>query len=279
MDFIKMHGLGNDFVVFPQFDKLPDNAADLALKICDRHFGVGADGLIFILPSNLADIRMRIMNSDGSEAEQCGNGIRCVAKYAYDYKLTDKKSLSIETQAGVKQVKILLHNKTNEVDMVTVDMGEPILKGELIPTTIVGDIVFNYPINVEDQIFNFTAVSMGNPHVIINVEDAINFDVEKWGPLIENNPLFPRKTNVEFVTVKSKDEIIMRVWERGVGQTLACGTGACATVVASVLMGQSARNVLIHLKGGDLRIVWDETDNKVYMTGEAKEVFKGSLLG
>ncbi len=278
MDFIKMHGLGNDFVIFSQYDKLPDNAPELALKICDRHFGVGADGLVFILPSDVADIRMRIMNSDGSEAEQCGNAIRCVAKHAYDNKLTDKQSISIETQAGVKQVNILLKEGMNEISAVTVNMGEPVLKGELIPTAISKDLVLNYPIEIEGNEFSFTAVSMGNPHAVIFVKDAANFDVEKWGPIIETHPLFPKKTNVEFVTVKSSDEVIMRVWERGVGQTLACGTGACATAVASVLTGQSARNVLVCLKGGDLRIVWNEKDNNVYMTGEAKKVFKGKWI-
>lgn len=278
MEFTKMHGIGNDFVIVSKFNDLPERVNILAQKICDRHFGVGADGLVFILPSDKADLNMRIINSDGSEAEQCGNAIRCVAKYAYEHGLVNKSELCIETLAGIQHLRLNLSNDAKLVTNVRVDMGEPVLNGDLIPTTISKERVINYPIDVEGQTFNFTAVSMGNPHVIIYVDDAINFDVEKWGPLIENNPIFPRKTNVEFVTVETDKNLHMRVWERGVGQTLACGTGACATAVATVLTEQASREVIVHLKGGDLHIEWNEVDNKVYMTGNATEVFTGKWI-
>ncbi|MFV9509942.1 diaminopimelate epimerase [Tepidibacillus sp. LV47] len=277
MEFTKMHGLGNDFVVVAHFEDVPKNVNQLAIDICNRNFGVGADGLVFILPSDKADVRMRIFNADGTEAEQCGNAIRCVAKYVYDHNMKKKEKLSVETLAGIQHVK--LHIENNFVSTVEVDMGEPILKGELVPTAIKESEVVNHPIEVDGVKFYFTAVSMGNPHAVIYVEDAPHFDVEKWGPKLETHPLFPKKTNVEFVTVKNDHEVEMRVWERGVGQTLACGTGACATGVASVLTGQTSREVLVHLKGGDLKVYWNKEDNHVYMTGEAKEVFRGTWLG
>lgn len=275
MEFTKMHGIGNDFVVVSMYKELPEGVDVLAQKICDRHFGVGADGLVFILPSEKADVCMRIINSDGSEPEQCGNAIRCVAKYAYEHGLVNKSDLSIETLAGIQYLKLNLSVDGKLVIDVRVDMGEPIIKGELIPTTISEDEVIEYPIEVDGKTFKFTAVSMGNPHAIIYVDDVKNFDIEKWGPIIENNPIFPKKTNVEFVSVESEKSLQMRVWERGVGQTLACGTGACATAVAAVLNKQALRDVIVHLKGGDLHIEWNEADNKVYMTGPAAEVFKG----
>lgn len=279
MEFTKMHGLGNDFVVVADYQNVPKDVNKLAVDICHRNFGVGADGLVFILPSDTADIRMRIFNADGSEAEQCGNAIRCVTKYVYDHNMIKKDAISVETLAGIQHVKLHLKAAEDIVEKVEVDMGEPILKGELVPTAFQEDIVLNKSIEIDGMTFHFTAVSMGNPHAVIYVEDAANFDVEKWGPKIETHPLFPKKTNVEFVTVKSALEMDMRVWERGVGQTLACGTGACATGVASVLTGQASRDVTVHLKGGDLKVIWSEKDNKVYMTGEAKEVFKGEWFG
>lgn len=278
MDFTKMHGLGNDFVVVAQFKNVPTGVNELAIDVCDRHFGIGADGLVFILPSETADVRMRIFNADGTEAEQCGNAIRCVAKYVYDHAIVDKKHLSVETLAGIQNVSLQLKEDENIVSMVEVDMGEPILKGELVPTAITDPEVVNRSIEVDGVTFNFTAVSMGNPHAVIFVDNAVDFDVEKWGPKIENHPLFPKKTNVEFVTVKSEHELEMRVWERGVGQTLACGTGACATGVASTLTGQAERETTIHLKGGDLKVIWNKDDNKVFMTGSATEVFSGKWL-
>ena len=277
MLFTKMQGLGNDFVVTAEYLDLPDGVAELAIKVCDRHFGVGADGLVFILPSTKADVRMRIFNSDGSEAEQCGNAIRCVAKYVFEHQIISKQSISIETQAGIQWVKLFFENEMI-VEKVEVDMGEPILQGELVPTALSGEKIVNQSLEIEGRTFYFTAVSMGNPHAVIYVDDATNFQIEKWGPLIETHPMFPKKTNVEFVSVKSDKEIEMRVWERGGGQTLACGTGACATGVASVITGQSARDVTVRLKGGNLRINWSQEDNRVYMTGEAKEVFTGKWL-
>ncbi|CAH1207244.1 Diaminopimelate epimerase [Paenibacillus plantiphilus] len=276
MNFTKMHGLGNDFIVIEGENSLPNNASELALELCNRYFGIGADGLVYILPSSTADFRMRIINSDGTEAEQCGNAIRCVAKYVYDNGLTDKDSITIETLgAGVQQVQLNIVN--GEVQTVRVDMGEPILNGLQIPTTIDANPVINQSIEVDGREFRFTAVSMGNPHCVIYVDDAAGFDLAQWGPKLEVHPLFPRKINVEFVTVRSRDYTDMRVWERGAGPTLACGTGACATVVSSVLNGYTDRTAVVSLKGGDLNIEWNEEDNHVYMTGPAANVFRGTL--
>jgi diaminopimelate epimerase len=276
MNFTKMHGLGNDFIVVAGEKELPSGVAQMAIELCSRNFGIGADGLVFILPSEQADFKMRIINSDGSEAEQCGNAIRCVSKYVYDHGMIDKKEITIETiGAGVQNVQ--LHVEADKVASVRVDMGEPILKGLQVPTSIDRNPVIDYPIEVAGQEFRFTAVSMGNPHCIIYVDDAVNFDLAAWGPKLESHRLFPRKTNVEFVTVKSRDYADMRVWERGAGPTLACGTGACATLVSSVLNGYTDRQATVSLKGGDLLIEWDEADNHVYMTGPAVEVFTGSL--
>lgn len=276
MNFTKMHGLGNDFIVVEGETKLPDHAAELAVQLCNRFFGIGADGLVYILPSEKADFRMRIMNSDGSEAEQCGNAIRCVAKYVYDNGLTDKENITIETLgAGVQQVQLRV--TSGKVETVRVDMGQPILNGLQVPTTIDANPVINHSIEVDGREFHFTAVSMGNPHCVIYVDDAVNFDLNTWGPKLEIHPLFPRKINVEFVTVRSRDYTDMRVWERGAGPTLACGTGACATVVASVLNGVTDRTATVSLKGGDLLIEWNAEDNHVYMTGPAAEVYRGTI--
>jgi diaminopimelate epimerase len=276
MEFTKMHGLGNDFIVVAGEPKLPDNAAALAIELCNRFFGIGADGLVYILPSEKADFMMRIMNSDGSEAEQCGNAIRCVSKYVYDHGMTDKEEITIETiGAGVQKVQLSVQD--GKVATVRVDMGQPILKGTQVPTKIDQDVVLGHPIEVDGREFRFTAVSMGNPHCVIYVDDAVNFDLQAWGPKLETHPLFPRKINVEFVTVKSRDYADMRVWERGAGPTLACGTGACATLVSSVLNGLTDRKATVSLKGGDLYIEWNEEDNHVYMTGPAQEVFHGTV--
>ncbi|WP_028611129.1 diaminopimelate epimerase [Paenibacillus harenae] len=276
MNFTKMNGLGNDFVVFAGEQQLPDNAAELAIRLCNRFFGIGADGLVYILPSEIADFRMRIINSDGSEAEQCGNAIRCVAKYVYDNGMTDKAEMTIETLgAGAQKVQLTVQD--GKAVTVRVDMGQPILNGLQVPTTIDAERVIEHPIEVDGREFRFTAVSMGNPHCVIYVEDAANFDLNTWGPKLETHPLFPRKINVEFVTVKSRTHTDMRVWERGAGPTLACGTGACATVVASVLTGATERTATVSLKGGDLLIEWNEADNHVYMTGPAAVSFRGTL--
>ncbi|ANA81804.1 diaminopimelate epimerase [Paenibacillus vortex V453] len=276
MEFTKMHGLGNDFVVVYGEQELPNDASERAVKLCHRFFGIGADGLVYILPSRKADFMMRIMNSDGSEAEQCGNAIRCVAKYVYDHGHINREEITIETiGAGVQQVRLTVQD--GQVSSVRVDMGEPVLNGLSVPTTIDLNPVVDHPVEVDGREFRFTAVSMGNPHCVIYVDDAVNFDLGTWGPKLEVHPLFPRKINVEFATVNSRDQVDMRVWERGAGPTLACGTGACATLVSSVLNGSTDRSATISLKGGDLFIEWDENDNHVYMTGPAELVYKGTL--
>lgn len=274
MEFTKMHGLGNDFIIITDEKQLPANAAELAIQLCNRNFGIGADGLVFILPSERADYAMRIINSDGSEAEQCGNAVRCVAKYIYDNGLMRKETITVETLgAGVQPLQ--LNVVEGLVATVRVDMGEPILDGLKVPTTIDKNLVIQHPVEVEGREFNFTAVSMGNPHAIVFVDDAVSFDLHAWGPKLEVHPFFPRKTNVEFVTVNHRQHIDMRVWERGAGPTLACGTGACASLVACVLEDKTERSATVSLKGGDLFIEWDESTNRVFMTGPATEVFKG----
>ncbi|MDF2725942.1 MAG: diaminopimelate epimerase [Paenibacillus sp.] len=278
MDFTKMHGLGNDFIVVAGERELPEDASQLAVRLCSRFFGIGSDGLVYILPSLIADYKMRIINSDGSESEQCGNAIRCVAKYIYEHGLIEasRRELTVETiGAGAQRVQLTVAE--GEVTAVRVDMGEPVLQGTLVPTTVDQTQVIDYPIEVEGREFRFTAVSMGNPHCVIYVDDAKAFDLAVWGPKLEVHPMFPRRTNVEFATVLSRNAMDMRVWERGAGPTLACGTGACATLVASVLNGLSDRTGTVTLKGGDLFIEWSEEDNHVYMTGPAEQVFEGSV--
>ncbi|NQX65625.1 diaminopimelate epimerase [Paenibacillus alba] len=277
MNFSKLHGLGNDFIVIAGEQELPADVDQLAIRHCNRFFGIGADGLVYILPSENADFKMRIINSDGSEAEQCGNAIRCVSKYVFDHGLIDKTEITVETLgAGVQKVQLNL--KDGKVSTVRVDMGQPILNGLQVPTTIDEDQVIHHPIEVDGREFHFTAVSMGNPHCVIYVDDAVNFDLAAWGPKLEVHPMFPRKINVEFVTVRNRSYTDMRVWERGAGPTLACGTGACATLVSSVLNGLTDREATVSLKGGDLFIEWNEADNHVYMTGPAVEVYTGTIV-
>ncbi|KHL95482.1 diaminopimelate epimerase [Paenibacillus sp. IHB B 3415] len=276
MEFTKMHGLGNDFIVVFGEDELPGNASELAVTLCNRFFGIGADGLVYILPSERGDYMMRIMNSDGSEAEQCGNAIRCVSKYVYEHGLVESEQIVIET-IGAGEQKVSLKVKDGVVETVTVDMGEPVLSGLQIPVAIDAEPVLDQPIEADGKEFKFTAVSMGNPHAVIYVDDAVSFDLGTWGPKLEVHPLFPRKVNVEFATVVDRGHVDMRVWERGAGPTLACGTGACATLVSSVLNGVTDRSAWISLKGGDLFIEWNEEDNHVYMTGPAQVVYTGSV--
>lgn len=268
-----MHGIGNDYLFIDARRKKIKNIEELAQKMSHRNFGVGSDGIILILNSNAADFKMRIFNADGSEAEMCGNGIRCFAKYVYDHGLTKKKKISIETLAGIKLVE--LFTKHDKVSKVRVDMGEPILLRDRIPMKGDPGMVINEELQLDGVKFNITALSMGNPHVVIYVEDIANFPVAKYGPMIENHPLFPKKTNVEFVQVISEKEVIQRTWERGSGETLACGTGASAVTVAGVLTKRTNRQIVVHLTGGDLEIDWNENDNHVYMTGPAVEVFEG----
>lgn len=249
--FTKMHGLGNDYVYMDAIHQTIEKEADLAKFVSDRHFGIGADGLILIAKSEVADFKMRMFNSDGSEAEMCGNGIRCVGKFVYDKGLTNKTTVSIETLAGIKI--LLLNVKDGKVETVRVDMGEPILAPEKIPVMALEEPVKNLKVKALDKEFNFTCVSMGNPHAITQVQDLENFEVERYGKILETASVFPNKTNVEFIEIQDKEHIKMRVWERGSGETLACGTGACATTVACCLNGFTNRQVFVQLLRWKLR--------------------------
>ena len=273
MKFTKLHGCGNDYVYVNLFEEKIENPAELSIKVSDRHFGIGSDGLITIGPSDRADFTMHIYNADGSEAEMCGNGVRCVGKYVYDHGLTDKTEVEVETGAGIMVLQLNVVN--GKVETVCVDMGEPAFAPEEIPVLAEGKQVIDAPIFVGDKEWKMTCVSMGNPHAVVFVEDVKNFEIEKYGPLFENHERFPKRTNTEFVEVLSRTEANMRVWERGSAETWACGTGTCATVVACILNGLTDRKVLVHLLGGDLTIEWDEETNHVFMTGPATEVFNG----
>lgn len=284
MKFVKMHGLGNDYIYIDCTKNDLENdienniniyANTLIPKLCNRHFGIGADGIILICNSDVADFKMLMYNSDGSVSKMCGNGIRCVAKYLYDNNLTKKEILEIETLAGTK--KLFLNIQNDVVKWITVDMGEPILEPELIPVVsneLKGN---NLKLQILDKTFSFTCVSMGNPHAITIVDDIYEVDVEKYGELVENNEVFPEKTNVEFVQIVDKNNIKMRVWERGTGETLACGTGACASCVACFLNGLTNRNIEVELLGGKLEILLSEENNHVYMNGTANTCFYGEL--
>lgn len=274
MKFTKMHGAGNDYVYVDGFAEKVANPAELARALSDRHCGVGGDGLILILPSALADIRMRIFNADGSEAEMCGNGLRCVAKYAYDHGLVSALAITVETGAGLLPVEMFLA-ATGRVDRVRVNMGKPRLTRAEIPMTGVPDeAVIDRELAVLDRTFRINCVSMGNPHCVIFVDDLKDFPVATYGPAIEHSPLFPRRTNVEFVQVLSPGEVRQRTWERGAGETLACGTGAAAVTVVGLLTGRTGTLLLDHLAGGDLEMSWDG-HGEVFMTGPAAEVFTG----
>lgn len=274
LKFWKMHGLGNDYIVIDNMENIlsEKEKTSLAVKLCRRKFSVGADGLILIEKSFVADVKMRIFNSDGSEAEMCGNGIRCLAKYCYENKIVLKEELKVETLAGVKKVWLNLDN--GEVKSVKVDMGYPIFEREYIP--MVGDgLCINEELKIEDKKFNITCLSLGNPHCVIFLDDVENFPVEKFGPLIENHKLFPKRVNVEFVKVLNMGELKIRVWERGCGETFACGTGACASVVAGNLLGKVGRKVVVHLVGGDLNI---EYLGSIFLEGSVEKVFEGKLF-
>lgn len=274
MKFAKMHGAGNDYVYVNGFEETVTDPQTLAIAVSNRQFGIGSDGLILILPSLAADVRMRMFNADGSEAEMCGNGIRCVAKYAYDHGLVHDKNIRVETAAGIKPLQ-LFTNCDNLVDKVKVNMGAPLLARQEIPMTGSADPqVVAESLTVLDRTFEVTCVSMGNPHCVIFVDDVDQFPVEQYGPAIENHPLFPRRINVEFVEIISPNEVRQRTWERGAGETLACGTGASAVTVAGVLTGRTGRHQLNHLRGGDLEMEWAE-DGCIYMTGPAVQVFEG----
>lgn len=284
MRFTKMHGLGNDYVYVNCFQEKVENPSEMAKRISDRHFGVGADGLILIGPSEQADFEMAMYNADGSRGEMCGNGIRCVAKYVYDYGLTDKTSISVETLGGIKYLDLTIED--GKAVLVRVDMGRPELRAREIPIICEaadGESaadeaqVIDEPIVVGGMEYRMTGVSMGNPHAVVFLEDVEGFDIEKIGPKFENHERFPRRINTEFVRIIDRERIEMRVWERGSGETLACGTGACAAVVASILNGLAGRKVTVKLKGGDLLVEWDQESGKVYMTGPAEVVFDGEI--
>ena len=278
-----MHGAGNDYIYVNCFEEtVPDDIPSLARAISHRRFGVGGDGLVLICPSEVADARMRMFNADGSEAEMCGNAIRCVAKYVYDHGISRSENLKIETGAGVLELELFIAD--GKVDRVRVDMGEPILVPALVPTTLDATrdgVVIDAPLDIDRYTFNITCISMGNPHCVTFIDDTTDFCelnddlVLGLGPNFETHNVFPNRINAEFVQVLSPSELNMRVWERGSGETWACGTGACAVCVAGVLTGRSDRKVLIHLKGGDLEIHWDESTNHIYKTGPATEVFSG----
>lgn len=273
MEFTKMQGLGNDYVYVNCFKEKIKNPSEMAVKVSDRHFGIGSDGLILIKPSEVADFEMEMYNADGSRGEMCGNGIRCVAKYVYDYGLTDKTSISVETLGGIKYLDLTVEH--GKVTLVKVDMGTPILKPELIPIVAKGESVIDEPIMVGGKEYHMTGVSMGNPHDVVFMDDIKNLEIEKIGPLFENHERFPNRINTEFVNVIDRHTAQMRVWERGSGETLACGTGACAVAVACILNGLTENTVTVKLLGGDLRIEWDREKNTVYMTGPAEVSFDG----
>ncbi len=272
LDFTKMHGLGNDFILVDCRDKAVSDRlpaiGELSRRLCHRRFGIGADQMLLLYPSKTADFMMKIFNADGSEVEMCGNGIRCLAKYIWDRGMSEKDELSVETAAG-----IIRPVKAGE--MVRVDMGEPVLEAQAIPVNLEG-VIKNFPLIIEGKKFRITCVSMGNPHAVIFVGDVDGFDVKKYGPAIETHELFPNRTNVEFIQTVGTERLKMRVWERGAGETMACGTGASAAAVAASLNGFTGRKVTVGLLGGELSVEWSG-DNHVYMTGPAEEVFEGRI--
>jgi diaminopimelate epimerase len=273
MKFTKMEGLGNDYVYVNCFQEHIDNPSQMALKVSDRHFGIGSDGLILIKPSDKADFCMDMYNADGSQSEMCGNGIRCVGKYVYDYGLTSKTSISVETLAGIKYLDLQVEN--GKVALVTVNMGAPELVPAKIPVKSEKEILIREPIEVKGKTYEMTCVSMGNPHCVVFVEDTAAFPLEEVGPEFEKHPVFPNRVNAEFIQILDRKTVNMRVWERGTGETLACGTGACASTVACILNGLTEEEITLHLLGGDLKVRWDREENLVYMTGPATVVFDG----
>jgi len=273
MRFTKMQGIGNDYIYVNCFEEFIRDPAALAVRMSRQHFGVGADGLVLIEPSDVADFGMRIFNSDGSESEMCGNATRCIAKYVYERGLTDKTSISLMTGAGLKQ--LALRTRGGKVHSVRVDMGSPELNPRMVPVDLPGEIILGHRLEVGGMVYPIHCVSMGNPHCVIFVNDPDDVDLPSIGSLIENHRIFPNRTNVEFVTVKDRHHIRMRVWERGAGETMACGTGACAALVASVLTGKADRSAEVKLNGGVLQVEWSPEDNHVYKEGPAEFVFDG----
>ena len=275
MKFTKMQGIGNDYVYVNCFQETVEDPAKTARIVSDRHFGVGSDGLILIKPSEKADFEMEMYNADGSRGAMCGNGIRCVAKYVYDYGLTDQTRITVDTASGVKTLELQVEN--GKAVRVKVDMGAPILEPERIPVKSEKERVMDAPVSVGGAEYRMTCVSMGNPHCVVPVEDVDGLEIEKIGPLFENHPMFPDRVNTEFIRVLDRNTVQMRVWERGAGETWACGTGACAVAVACALNGWTEEKVLVKLRGGDLEIFWDRDKNTVFMTGPAAVVFEGEI--
>ncbi|MBU5473426.1 diaminopimelate epimerase [Roseburia sp. MSJ-14] len=276
MKFTKMHGIGNDYVYVNCFNETIKDPSAVSKYVSDRHFGVGSDGLILIKPSKVADFQMDMYNADGSQGEMCGNGIRCVAKYVYDYGLTDKTNISVETLAGIKHLDLTIEN--GKVALVKVNMGSPELVPEKIPVVAEGERAIDVPLEVKGKTYQMNGVSMGNPHCVIFMEEDVReLDLESMGPDFENHKRFPKRINTEFVNVLDENTLRMRVWERGSGETLACGTGACATAVAAILNGLVQKEVTVKLLGGDLKIQWNGSDAPVYMTGPATTVFDGII--
>ncbi len=275
MKFTKMQGCGNDYVYINCFEEKVEDAPALARKVSDRHFGIGADGLVLIKPSSRDDFTMEMYNADGSQGKMCGNAIRCVGKYVFDHGMTKKRELAVETLAGTKYLS--LNVSGDKVSEVTVLMGVPVFEPEKIPVVAEGKSVVDMPVTVDGRKYRITAVSMGNPHAVIFVEDTKNFPIEKIGPLFERHEMFPERVNTEFVKVLDRENINMRVWERGSGETWACGTGACASAVASVINGYTDGKVTVHMLGGNLHIRYDGEGGQVHMTGPAVEVFRGEL--
>ena len=276
MRFTKMHGIGNDYVFVNCFEEVVPNPSRQAIVMSKPHFGIGADGLVLIEPSDTADFGMRIFNADGSEAEMCGNAARCIGKYVYERGMTEKKDLTLETKAGIRQLQLTVEN--NRVSRIRVDMGTPELNPRNIMVDLPGEIVLRHRLQILGQTWFITCVNMGNPHCVVFVRDPEVIAMATLGPMFENHPLFPRRTNVEFVRVIRRDVLQMRVWERGAGETLACGTGASAALVAAVLCGMSDRTAQVKLTGGNLELCWNAEDNHVYQAGPAAYVFDGEWL-
>ena len=276
MKFTKMQGAGNDYVYINGFTEKVPEKAEFVKRVSDRHFGVGSDGAIFINPSDIADFEMEMYNADGSRAEMCGNGIRCVGKYVYDYGLTDKTDITVESFGKIKYLK-LIPGPDGKIESVTVNMGAPILKGSEIPVRVDKDKVVDEPVNVLGKEYRMTCVSMGNPHAVVFIDDTDSLDIESIGPHFENHEMFPNRVNTEFVQVVDRSRVKMRVWERGTGETLACGTGCCATAVACILNGKTDDEVTIQVLGGEIIVKWDRENNLVYMTGPAKVTFDGEM--
>ncbi len=276
MKFTKMHGCGNDYIYVNCMEKKLENPEAAAIRLSARRFGIGSDGLILICPSETADFEMVMFNADGSRAEMCGNGIRCVGKYVYDKKLTEKKEITIETLAGLKRLQ--LHTEGDFVTEVTVDMGAPVTEPPQIPVQSEKEIVMNEPITVLDREFAMTCVSMGNPHATVYVDNTDTFELEKFGPVFEKHAVFPKKVNTEFVQIIDRNHVKMRVWERGSGETFACGTGACACAYASMLNHLTDYEVYVEMLGGTLKITYDETKNTILMRGPAVTVYEGEIL-